>query len=136
MVKGKNRFLELRFLLITVIGGEVLEELLRIIFHRNGLLGSNITGHARYTFPSEQSLMAVVTYGFAAFIILRHIKSKWIGTAITTIVLIICFFAGLSPLFFQLQYPSDVFAGYVFGGVWLSLNIICLELLRILPNIE
>jgi len=135
-VKGKNRFLEFRFLLITVLGGEVLEELLRFVFHRIGLLGANIIGHSRYTFPSEQSLMAIVTYGFAAFIILRHVKRTWIRTAITTIVLIICFFAGLSPLFYQLQHPSDILAGYVFGGVWLSLNIIRLELLRILPNIE
>lgn len=134
-VKGKNRFLEFRFLLITILGGEVLEELLRVVFHRLGPLGLSIAGHAKYTFPSEQSLMAVVTYGFAAFMILRHIKRKWIGTTTSFIVLIICVLSGLSPLFFQLQYPSDVSAGYVFGGVWLSLNIILLEVFRILPDI-
>jgi hypothetical protein len=79
--------------------------------------------------------MAVV-YGFAAFIILRHIKRKWIGTISTFIVLVICFLSGLSPLFFQLQYPSDVSAGYVFGSVWLSLNIVLLEVFRILPKIR
>jgi len=136
IVKGKNRFLEFRFLLITILGGEVLEELLRVVFHRIGPLGLSIAGHAKYTFPSEQSLMAVVTYGFAAFIILRYIKRKWIGTTSTFIVLIICFLSGLSPLFFQLQYPSDVSAGYIFGGVWLSLNIVLLEVFRILPKIK
>lgn len=35
-VKGKNRFLEFRFLLIIILGGEVLEELLRVVFHRLG----------------------------------------------------------------------------------------------------
>ncbi|HEY5587212.1 MAG TPA: VTT domain-containing protein [Ruminiclostridium sp.] len=136
IVKGKERFLEFRFLLITVLGGEVLEELLRIIFHRLGPLGLTVTGHAKYTFPSEQSLMAVVIYGFAVFIILRYIKGRWAGTAATLIVLVICFISGLNPLFLQFQYPSDVVAGYVFGGVWLSLNIILLEVFRILPKIE
>ncbi len=135
-IKGKDKLLELLFLLITVLGGEFLEELLRVVFHRLGPLGLSISGHAKYTFPSEQALMAVVTYGFAAFIILRHIKRKWIAMISTSIVLIICFVSGLSPLFFKLQYPSDVSAGYVFGGVWLSLNIILLEVFRVLPSIK
>ncbi len=135
-IKGKDKLLELLFLLIIVLGGEFLEELLRVVFHRLGPLGLSISGHAKYTFPSEQALMAVVTYGFAAFIILRHIKRKWIATISTSVVLIICFVSGLSPLFFKLQYPSDVSAGYVFGGVWLSLNIILLEVFRILPSIK
>lgn len=136
LVKGKNRFLEFRFLLITILGGEALEELLRVVFHRLGPLGLSIAGHAKYTFPSEQSLMAVVTYGFAAFIIFRYIKRKWIGMVTIFIVLAICLLSGLSPLFFQLQYPSDVSAGYVFGGVWLSLNIVLLEVFRTLPKIN
>jgi len=136
IVKGKDRVLEFRFLLIAVLGAEVLEELLRSIFHRLGPLGLTIAGHAKYTFPSEQSLMVVVTYGFAAFIILRYKKGRLIGTATTFIVLVICFISGLSPLFFQQQYPSDIATGYVFGGVWLSLNIILLEVFRILPKIE
>jgi membrane protein DedA with SNARE-associated domain len=135
-IRGKDRHLELRFLLITILGGEFLEELLRVVFHRLGPLGLSIVGHSKYTFPSEQSLMAVVTYGFAAFILLRHITRKWIATISIFIVIIICFLSGLSPLFFQLQYPSDVSAGYVFGGVWLSLNIILLEVFRILPSIK
>lgn len=136
IVKGKNRFLEFRFLFITILGGEILEELLRVIFHRAGPPGLSIAGRAGYTFPSEQSLMTVITFGFAAFIILRYIKKKWVGTIIIPVVLVICFLSGLSPLFFQSQYPSDVAAGYAFGGIWLSLNIILLEIFRILPQIK
>lgn len=135
-IKGKNKFLEFRFLLLTILGGEVLEELLRIVFHRIGPLGLTIVENAKYNFPSEQSFMTVVTYGFAAFIILRHTKVRSVSTAIIIIFFIICFLVGINPLFFQHQYPSDVFAGYVFGGVWLSLNIILLEVFRIIPSIK
>lgn len=135
-IKGRNRFLEIRFILITISGAEVLEEVLRVIFHRLGPQGTAITGHAQYTFPSEQSLMAFVTYGFAAFLIIRFIKRKWIGTLTVVIALVISLASGLAPLFFQLQYPSDIVAGYAFGGVWLSLNIILLEVFRILPTID
>ncbi len=64
MYKGKNRFLEFGFLLFTVLGGKILEEVLRFIFHRLGPLGVAIDWHTKFSFPSEQSLMALITYGF------------------------------------------------------------------------
>jgi hypothetical protein len=79
--------------------------------------------------------MALVTYGFTAFIIIRHIKKHWIGTSIILITLAVCLLLGLRPIFNNLQYPSDILAGYVFGGVWLSMNIVLLEVQRILPKI-
>ena len=36
----------------------------------------------------------------------------------------------------QVELPSDVAAGYVFGGVWLGLNILLLEILRLLTSID
>lgn len=50
--------------------------------------------------------------------------------------LIICFLVGISLIFLQIQYPSDVASGYAFGGVWLSLNIVLLEVFRILPKMK
>jgi membrane-associated phospholipid phosphatase len=41
---------------------------------------------------------------------------------------------GISRIYFDVQYPSDVVAGYVFGGVWLSLNIVLLEIFRIIQK--
>lgn len=136
IMKGKNRILEVKILLFTVLGGEVLEELLRVIFHKSGPLGTSLANHMKYTFPSEQSLMAIITYGFATFIIIRHLNRRWIGTVTILITLMICIFSGLGPIFLHLQHPSDVAAGFVFGGAWLSMNIGLLEVLRILPNIE
>lgn len=132
--KGKNKVLELIFLLSTVLGGEVLEELLRLIFRHTGPSVMLKSGFSQYTFPSEQALMSVALYGFAAFIICHHIRRKRIGTAATFTVIFLCFLSGLSPIYFRLQYPSDVLIGYIFGDVWLSLNIILLEVFRILSS--
>lgn len=131
LAKGENRILETRALVITVFGGEILEEILRSIFHRQSPIDTALSKHIIYTFPSEQALMALVTYGFTAFIIIRHIKKHWISTAIILITLAVCLLSGVRPIFNNLQYPSDILAGYVFGGVWLSMNIILLEFQRI-----
>ncbi|GFP75366.1 VTT domain-containing protein [Clostridium fungisolvens] len=135
IMKGIDKFLEIRFVFFTILGGEALQTLLRLAFKRMGPLGVLFSGNIKYTFPSEQSLMAIVTYGFVCFLILRHTKITWLRISSVVITIVICFLGGISVLFYQVQYPSDIYAGYVFGGVWLTLNIILLECYRILPKI-
>jgi len=134
--KNRNRMLEIQFLFIVMAGGEVLQFALRNIFRRLGPTTIRLLGNSKYTFPSNQSLMAIVAYGFFAFLIIRNIKKVWTYTAVLIITLFICIFAGLNPLFIQTAFPSDVYAGYIFGGVWLTINIILLEVYRILPILK
>jgi membrane protein DedA with SNARE-associated domain len=136
MIRGIDKFLEIRFVFLAIWGGEVLQVILRLIFRRLGPSGLSLIETIKYTFPSQQSFMTIVAYGFLCFLIIRHTRRNWIGTASVVITIIICFLGGLSPLFYQIQYPSDVYAGYVFGGVWLTLNIVLLEVYRILPKIQ
>jgi len=121
LMKSKERLLDSLFLVITVVGGELIEEVLR------NILSS--------TFPNEQSFISVVVYGFVAFLIFRHTDNYIIRTITVFIFLLITLLIGLSHLFFQLQYPSDIVAGYVFGGVWLSLILITLESFRLLRKV-
>jgi membrane protein DedA with SNARE-associated domain len=134
--RNSNRMLEIQFLFIVIGGGEILQYALTHIFRRLGPLSVNVIGNSLYTFPSNQSLMAIVAYGFFAFEIVKHVKKAWVKTVVLIITLFICIVAGLNPIFFQTEYPSDVYAGYIFGGVWLTINIILLEVYRILPKIK
>lgn len=136
IIRNIDKFLEIRFLLIAIGGGEILQFILRHVFRRTGPSSLGLMGTIQYTFPSNQSLMSVVAYGFFAFIIMRHAKKVWTKTAFIVATLLICMFSGLNPMFFQAEYPSDVYAGYIFGGVWLTLNIILLEVYRIIPKIQ
>lgn len=136
LIRGTDKFLEIKFVFLAILGGEVLQAILRVVFRRLGPSALSLIGAIKYTFPSEQSFMTVVAYGVLCFLILRHTKGNWIRTASIVMTIIICFLGGLSPLFYQIQYPSDVYAGYVFGGVWLTLNIVLLEVYRILPKIQ
>lgn len=129
LVHGINKVQEIKFLGISFLGAEVLGNVLKAIFHRLGPSGT------LYTFPSGESLMAVVVYGFLAYIVLRNNKNTWINYVIISMYLGICFLIGLSMVYLNLQYPSDVVAGYEFGVVWLSLSIILLEVYRVLPKI-
>lgn len=131
-IRGIDTLLEIKFSFFVIWGGEVLQSALRLIFRRLGPAGISLPEAIKFTFPSRQSFMAVVAYGFLSFIILRHTKRNWIRTISIIMAIFICFVISLNPLYYQIQYPSDVYAGYVFGGVWLTLNIILLEVNRIL----
>ena len=136
LVRGRNKFLEIRFLLISLFGGQLLQEGLGFVFHRLGTLALNFLENVKNTFPSEQTYMAVVSYGFAAYMVLRHNGQSWLRPLVLVTPLMICFFTGLSEIRLQTQLPSDVIAGYIFGGVWLSLNIVLLEIFRVLPQVQ
>ena len=127
-LRAKDKLLELLFLLWVVIGGEVLNESLGALFHRKGPIHM---GHQIYnTFPSEETLTSLTVCGFSAFLLVRHYTRTSIRIAAVFFVILLCLLVGLSRIYFHIQFPSDVVAGYVFGGVWISLNVILLEIFR------
>ncbi|MCY9667402.1 VTT domain-containing protein [Paenibacillus alginolyticus] len=134
LFKGKDRALELTFFALVILGGEALDEGLRSLFHRTGPSPSGF--QFPYTFPSEQTLLSLTVCGFAAFLLVRHYGNVKIRITALLLVIILCLLVGISRIFFNVQYPSDVVAGYVFGGAWFSLNVILLEIFRLLRNNE
>ncbi|TCP57880.1 membrane protein DedA with SNARE-associated domain [Tumebacillus sp. BK434] len=122
--KGQDRRLEVFFMLLVLFGGELLDEGLRRLFHRSGPDG------LVYTFPSEQTLLVLSVYGFAAYLFVRHRGRGMMRSVLGVLVLALSFYSGISIIALNLQFPSDVAAGYIFGGVWLTLNILLLEIFR------
>lgn len=127
--KKYNRgFAETIFLASSVLGGEVVQFILRQLFRRTGPYASVLAANKQYTFPGDMSFMSFAAYGFYTFLIIYHTRKTWIRYVSVFLTIIICVFSGLSPIFFGTQYPSDVYAGYIFGGLWLTMNIIWLEI--------
>lgn len=134
--KGRNKRIEVLSLVIVVCGGELYEESLRMIFHKFSPVHQSIMNQLLYSFPSEQSLMTFVIYGFFVFIFVRYSGKVWVHTSVPLAALLLLVFIAISRLFMQVELPSGVAAGYVFGGVWLGLNILLLEILRLLKTID
>lgn len=129
-LKGSNKLCEIGFLILSLLGAEGISVVLRIVFHRTG------PSEMMLTFPSGEVLMSAVAYGFLVYMLIKQSKKAWINSAVIGIYFVLCGFVGISLIYFNTQYPSDVAAGFEFGMVWLSLSIILLELYRILPKIR
>lgn len=134
--KGRDKKIELLSLVAVAGGGELYEESLRRIFHHFSPIRKSLIEHLSYTFPSEQSLMAFVIYGFAVFMLVRHSKRLWVPTLAPIAAILILLLIAISRLYLSIQYPSDIAAGYVFGGVWLGLNVLLLETFRLMKGIN
>ncbi|MGE7694577.1 VTT domain-containing protein [Lysinibacillus sp. NPDC094177] len=122
LLKGQNKLMEISSFLIVLVGGELYEEGLRRIFQNH--------------FPNEQTLMNFIIYGFAIFIVVRFVESRWIHTFVPVTGLVVLILIAISHLYFNDELPSDITAGFVFGGVWLGLNILLLEISRLLRSID
>lgn len=80
--------------------------------------------------------MALVIYGFVVFILVHTTRKFWIYTYVPIAGLVILFLTATSRLFLEVQLPSDVAAGYVFGGVWLGINILLLVILCLMRSVD
>jgi len=125
-MKSKVRLLEMSFLAVVIVGGKVLIEGLHLLF----LSISPTT----FNFPSEQTFNALTVYGFTAYLLGRHFRDVKTRITLSLVVIVICLLVGISSIFLNIQYPSDVSAGYLFGGTWISLNVILLEIFRLMQK--
>lgn len=77
-------------------------------------LGSN------YSFPSGHATMAVVFFGLMAFLFMNK-KYKTTTIALTTFIILV---VGTARLYLQVHWLTDVLAGFVLGGIILTLAIL------------
>lgn len=82
------------------------------------------------SFPSGHAAIAVVFYGFLAYVFWREVKSKavktlWVLTGILLVILI-----GFSRIYLGVHFLSDVLVGYLFGLLWLLIGIYLNEKLK------
>lgn len=136
IAKGTDRVLETKFLLLIIVEGYTLQFILGNIFGRlRPEVINNVTNYSS-TFLNKNTLLSVTVYGYLIFIVLRHSENKWLRRSISLIAILSCLISGIGSIYLRYEYPSDLIEAYVLGGILLSLNIILLEVFRILPTIK
>lgn len=98
-----------------------LSTILKFILHRrrpNDLIIETL-GIKSYSFPSGHAFGTVIFYGLFAYLDIKYLSSPWnylFGIFITSVIFLI----GISRIYLQAHYPSDVVGGWLLGGVSLA----------------
>jgi len=93
--------------------------LLKLIFVRPRPIGPALTVAAGYSFPSGHALVSMAFYGFTAYLLLKswnNIRGRMMAFMIGILVLLV----GISRVYLNVHYASDVIAGYIIGAVILG----------------
>jgi undecaprenyl-diphosphatase len=115
----QGRPLTARLFVITVIGGEVLDQVLKLAFHRTRPTAFfGLPEPLGYSFPSGHALAACAFYGvLAAFAAARtgNRALRWTYRIAAALVIAII---GVSRIYLGVHYPSDVLGGYAAALGW------------------
>lgn len=117
-----RRWLELKALIICLVGGAALNEILKQAFERARPESFPIVSALGFSFPSGHAMVSLCFYGILAFLIVRKRSWRWkITGAVVAALLIMAI--GVSRIYLGVHYPSDIVAGYAAGATWLGFSI-------------
>ena len=111
-------------LLVTVVGAQMLNNVLKDWFHRTrpapveGLIPAQA-----FSFPSGHAMVAAAFYLFIGYLAWRILKGR-ARIICAAFLVLIALLIGLSRLYLGVHYLTDVVAGYVAGVAWTDAVII------------
>lgn len=117
----------LTLFVVANLGGLVLNRLLKLLFRRARPLIDPAIGALGYSLPSGHAMGAMIFYGFLAYLLIRSqrrlVVKLLMGGVLAGFILMI----GISRIYLQAHYASDVLAGFLAGCCWLTSCILAVE---------
>lgn len=130
----KRDVLGVVFFILANVGGGLFIFVLKYFFQRERpTLAPEYDGNG-YSFPSGHALGSFILYGFIIYLIgreKRFFKTRMLAIFLLSILIIS---VGLSRVYLQVHYPSDILAGYAVGLIWLICCIFSMEMMKVFRN--
>lgn len=123
-------FLPALFFAGGTLGTHLLNQLIKLLVERERpslLEEANAIG---YSFPSGHAMISIVCYGLFFYFVSQKIKQKQIRRALQVFTVLLVFLIGISRYVIHVHYMTDVVAGFVIGGLLLTLFIYVYEQLE------
>lgn len=118
LLRGRRH--EANALLLCLAGAALLNQLLKFLYARARPDLFRVVEESGYSFPSGHSMVSFCLYGFLAYIFSRDFSSICRSWLIYSVAGLVVSLIGISRIYLGVHYPTDVLAGFVAGGTWLS----------------
>jgi membrane-associated phospholipid phosphatase len=109
-------------------GGLALAPLLKLLFERpRPALTQHLVLVDSWSFPSGHALNSMAVLGLLTVLAVRERPGRTRRVTLTAIGAFLVLVIGFSRVYLGVHWPSDVLAGWAFGGLWL---VVCFTLAR------
>jgi membrane protein DedA with SNARE-associated domain/membrane-associated phospholipid phosphatase len=125
----RRYWLDLFALFIAVGFGEMLLIILKLFFHRPRPSPQIISAHG-YAFPSSHAFAAMTVCGFLIYMTWKLIKVKALRYIVFFFSGILIILVGISRVYLNVHWLSDVLGGYTAGVAWLLFSIVIINTVR------
>lgn len=112
--------LETVVIMLSVIGGHLLIESLKLLFQRPRPTVTWLAFASGYSFPSGHSLITVSLYGLIALLLFKYLKPSCLKKILIILFLLVPVLVGISRIYLGVHYPTDVLAGWFSGFLWIK----------------
>lgn len=116
-------------LFLAVGGGEAILIILKMLFHRPRPILQTIAAHG-YSFPSGHAFSAIIIYGFLIYLTYKMDISKLLRIIIVSAFTLLIFLIGISRIYLNVHYFTDVLGGYASGLAWLIFCILIVNIVQ------
>ncbi|NLI12274.1 phosphatase PAP2 family protein [Pelotomaculum propionicicum] len=125
----RRRWWELKGFSLSFLGAVLLNNLLKISFHR---IRPNLylIKESGYSFPSGHAMVTLAFYGMLLFFAFQHIPSRKWRSLMAILAVFVILTIGVSRVYLGVHYPSDVLGSYLAGFSWLVVSIIAIKRLH------
>jgi undecaprenyl-diphosphatase len=89
---------------------------LKELFGRPRPPGEHLTYAAGFSFPSGHAMVSTAFYGFLAYLLLMNLPGRW-GQWCSGVLIILIILIGISRVYLNVHFASDVLAGFILGGL-------------------
>ena len=124
-----NRWYSIKVAAISLTSLAVLF-ILKNLFNRHRPEIPLIRQAAGLSFPSGHALMSMTFYGLLIHIIYNSVKKAWLKWTLIIALILLILIIGFTRIYLRVHYPSDVFAGYAVGFLWLVTSILFINILE------
>jgi undecaprenyl-diphosphatase len=119
------RYLTALMVLATSISGEVLNEVLKLLFERPR---PSVVPHLRSavtaSFPSGHAMESAVIYLTLGALLMRVVEGRLTKIYCMAAAIFLTFIVGASRVFLGVHYPTDVLGGWMLGFLWAALTFL------------
>lgn len=118
----KRRLWEAVFLNLSLSSAWVMMGFLKDLFARSRPMGEALTMAGGYSFPSGHAMLSMACYGFLAGLLLSYSRSRAAYRVVVSLYILV-FLIGISRVYLNVHYLSDVLVGFILGFIIMTLSL-------------